>query len=277
MFACAALLCCRSIAQSTVDLPSAPQPSLAAAIDAMDVQGQTAQNSDSAGSAKTNGTATPDSQTSTQKAAEQLKQQEHQRILGVVPNFNTVLSGDAAPLNARQKWHLAYKSMSDPFELVAAGLDAGISQADDDFPGYGQGGQGYAKRYGASLADAEDSIVWGNAILPILFKEDPRYFRKGTGSFSSRAWYSFMTTFKTRTDRGTYTFNYGNVLGNFIAGGISNAYYPSTDRGFGLTMENASTVTMEGAIGAEFVEFWPDISQHLFKHKNAIVSQPHTH
>jgi hypothetical protein len=59
--------------------------------------------------------------------------------------------------------------------------------------------------------------------------------------------------------------NYANVLGNFISGGISNAYYPAADRGFGQTVDGALTVTAEGIIGAEFVEFWPDISRHLFK------------
>jgi hypothetical protein len=199
-----------------------------------------------------------------ERAEQELKAQEKQRILGVVPNFNTTDVQNAAPLSPRQKFHLAMKSAVDPFQFVAAGLDAGIDQAENSFPGYGQGAQGYFKRFGAGYADQFDGVLWGNAILPSLLHEDPRYFRKGTGSFKRRLFYSISTTFITKNDNGTWGPNYANVLGNFIAGGISNAYYPSTDRGFALTMQRAVTVTAEGTIGAIFVEFWPDIDRHLF-------------
>ncbi len=199
-----------------------------------------------------------------QKAEQQLKQQEKQRILGVVPNFNTTDVQNAAPLSPSQKFHLAMRSAIDPFQFVAAGLDAGLSQAENSFPGYGQGAQGYFKRFGAAYADQFDGILWGNAILPSLLHEDSRYFRKGTGSFTKRLFYAISTTVITKNDNGTWGPNYANVLGNFIAGGVSNAYYPSTDRGFGLTMERAATVTAEGTIGAVFVEFWPDIDRRVF-------------
>jgi hypothetical protein len=196
-----------------------------------------------------------------------LKAQTKQRILGVVPNFNTTDLQNAAPLTPGQKFRLAFKSAIDPFEFVAAGLDAGISQANNDFAGYGQGAQGYFKRFGASYADTFSGLFWGNAVLPALLHEDPRYFRKGTGSFKSRFFYSLSTTVKTKNDDGSWGPNYANVLGNIIAGGIANAYYPSTDRGVGLTFQRAFTVTAEGAIGAIFVEFWPDIRKRLRKSK----------
>ncbi len=206
-----------------------------------------------------------------ERAEREIKQQEKQRILGVVPNFNTTDVQNAAPLSPGQKFRLAMRSAIDPFQFVAAGLDAGINQAENSFPGYGQGAQGYAKRFGAGYADQFDGAMWGNAILPILLHEDPRYFRKGTGSFKKRLFYSIATTFMTKNDNGTWGPNYANVLGNFIAGGISNAYYPSTDRGFGLTMQRAITVTLEGTIGAVFVEFWPDINRHLLHRHQAQV------
>jgi len=203
-----------------------------------------------------------------ERAEREIKQQEKQRILGVVPNFNTTDVQDAAPLSPGQKFRLAMRSAIDPFQFVAAALDAGINQAQNSFPGYGQGTQGYAKRFGAGYADQFDGAMWGNAILPIVLHEDPRYFRKGAGSFKKRLFYSISTTFITKNDNGTWGPNYANVFGNFIAGGISNAYYPSSDRGFGLTMQRAITVTAEGTIGAVFVEFWPDIDRHLLhRHK----------
>jgi hypothetical protein len=203
-------------------------------------------------------------------SADVLKREERQRILGVVPNFNTVESSDGVPsLSPGQKFHLMYKSSVDPFVFVADAFVAGLGQARNTNPGFGQGAEGYFKRFGASYLDTADGNLWGNAILPILFKEDPRYFRLGTGSFTHRFLYSASTTVWCKRDNGTWGPNYANVLGNFISGGISNAYYPAADRGVEQTLDGALTVTAEGIIGAEFVEFWPDISRHLFKKHHA--------
>jgi hypothetical protein len=199
-------------------------------------------------------------------AADVLKREERQRILGVVPNFNTVESSDGVPpLSPGQKFHLMYKSSVDPFVFVADAFVAGLGQARNTNPGFGQGAEGYFKRFGASYLDTADGNLWGNAILPVLLKEDPRYFRLGTGSFTRRFLYSASTTVWCKRDNGNWGPNYANVLGNFISGGISNAYYPAADRGVEQTLDGALTVTAEGVIGAEFVEFWPDISRHLFK------------
>lgn len=204
------------------------------------------------------------------RAREELKKEEHQRILGVVPNFSTTDVQNAAPLSPKQKLELDLRSSVDPFVFVAAGLDAAAEQGEDDFPEYGQGAKGYGKRFGASYADTFDGNLWGNAILPILMHEDPRYFRKGTGSVLHRALYSAATNVWSKRDDGRWGPNYANVGGNFIAGGISNLYYPASDRGFELTVERALTVTAEGGAGSEFVEFWPDISRHLFHKKNGL-------
>ncbi len=198
-----------------------------------------------------------------ERAAQELKQQEKQRILGVMPNFNTSDIQNAAPLSPGQKFHLMLKTAVDPFQFVASGLDAGVSQAVNNFAGYGQGAQGYAKRFGAAYTDQFDALLWGNAILPSLLHEDPRYFRKGTGPFGKRLFYAVSSVVVTRNDNGTRGPNYAGVFGGLIAGGIANAYYPSTDRGLGLTFQRAFTISAEGALGAVFGEFWPDISRHL--------------
>lgn len=198
--------------------------------------------------------------------AEMLKKEEHQRILGVVPNFNTVDdANNAAKLSPGQKFHLAYKSSIDPFVFVADAFVAGLGQAQNSNPGFRQGAKGYFRRFGASYLDTADGTLWGNAILPVLLKEDPRYFRLGDGSFKRRFLYAASTTVWCRRDNGKWGPSYANVLGNFVSGGISNAYYPAADRGVEQTLDGAITVTAEGAIGAEFIEFWPDISRHLFK------------
>lgn len=204
-----------------------------------------------------------------QLAAEQLSQQEKQRIVGVVPNFNVSYNGDAVKLSPGQKLHLAIRSAVDPVAFAVAGVDAARSQAQNDFPGYGQGMQGYGKRWGASYADDFDGTLLGNALFPILLKEDPRYFRRGTGSFSSRLFYSLSTTVWCKRDNGTWGPNYANVMGNLAAGGISNLYYPASDRGVDLTFERGFTVTAYGALGGVFNEFWPDVARKVFKDRLA--------
>lgn len=204
-----------------------------------------------------------------QLAAEQVRQQEKQRIAGVVPNFNVSYNENAVPLSPRQKLHIALRTAVDPVSFAVAGVDAARSQAQNDFPGYGQGMQGYGKRWGAAYADNFDGTLLGNAIFPILFRQDPRYFRRGTGSFSSRLFYSLSTTVWSKRDNGKWGPNYANVLGNLAAGGISNLYYPSSDRGADLTFERGFTVTAYGALGGVFNEFWPDVARKIFKQRLA--------
>jgi hypothetical protein len=203
-----------------------------------------------------------------QRAEDELRQEKKQRILGVIPNFNTSYIQDAAALSAGQKFRLALRSSIDPFAFVAAGLDAGFEQSRNGFSGYGQGAQGYGKRFGAAYADSFSGNMFGGAIVPALLHQDPRYFRKGTGSLGSRFFYAVSTTVKAKNDNGRWAPNYSNILGNFAAGGLANLYYPASDRGAGLTVERALTVSAEGAIGAVFIEFWPDISKKLSRHKH---------
>ena len=204
-----------------------------------------------------------------ERAEQELKIQEHQRVLGIIPAFNTSNTQNAAPLSPSQKFRLAFKSTSDPFTFAAAAIDAGINQLQDDYHGYGQGVIGYSKRFGASYADTFDGTILGNALLPVLFHQDPRYFRKGTGSVKSRLWYAALSTIRCKSDSGNWQPSYSNLVGNFAAGTISNLYYPEADRGIELTVQRALTVSAEGAIGAMFYEFWPDISRKLSRRHKA--------
>jgi hypothetical protein len=107
----------------------------------------------------------------------------------------------------------------------------------------------------------------GNALFPALLKQDPRFFRKGTGRFTSRLFYAISTTFWCKNDSGNRGPNYSNLLGNIAAGGISNLYYPASDRGVGLTFERGAVVTAEGSFGGIFEEFWPDIAHKVLKNR----------
>lgn len=178
--------------------------------------------------------------TTAEIAEDQIKQQEQQRVLGVVPNFYVTYLPDAAPLTPKQKFELSWKTSIDPITFLITGAVAGVQQAQNGFSGYGQGAQGYGKRYGASYADLIAGTFIGGAILPSLLKQDPRYFYKGTGTVRSRALYAIANAVICKGDNKRWQPNYSNILGSLAAGGISNLYYPAQNRnGLGLTFENA--------------------------------------
>ena len=188
----------------------------------------------------------------------QMKQEEKQRLVGLVPNFYVVYDWDAKPLTAKQKYRLAVRAIVDPATFVIAAGFAGIEQGSDEFSGYGQGAAGYGKRYGALLADTSIGGMLGGAVLPVLFKQDPRYFYMGSerGTKWHRAWYAMSTAVIARGDNGTWQPAYAAVLGDFASGAISNLYYPAASRnGAGLTIENGFLAMVSNAGGNLLQEF----------------------
>ncbi len=259
----------------TLDLPEAPQPqggigdALQQATPGQNPQSQ----APAAGSSTSQG---QDGQMSEedrrQKAEEQIKQQESQRVLGILPMFNTSYRSDAVSLTARQKMKLAFRSAADPVTFAATGIVAGfgeLSGGGDNNNGFGWGPAGYGKKWGAAYLDSFNGTMIGNGILPSILHQDPRYFRLGRGSTTHRLLYAAATTVICKHDSTRrWEPNYSNVGGNLIAGYISNFYYPSSDRsGWEQTISSGMIVTAEGAIGGVFQEFWPDISRKLF-HKD---------
>ncbi len=195
--------------------------------------------------------------TQTEVAEEQIAVEEKQRVLGVVPNFYVSYIPDAAPLTSKQKFKLAGKTAVDPFTFVFVVGFAGIEQAQNHFSGYGQGAQGYAKRFGARFADTVTGTFIGGAILPSLLKQDPRYFYKGSGSNRSRILYAIANAVICKGDNGHWQPSYSGIIGGLAAGGISNLYYPAQYRnGAGLTFENALIGTGVSAAIKVFQEFY---------------------
>jgi Carboxypeptidase regulatory-like domain len=189
-------------------------------------------------------------------AEEEIKVEEQQRILGIVPNFYVSYVPDAAPLTPKQKFRLAARSIIDPFTFFVVAASAGVEQADGHFHGYGQGTEGYAKRFGANYADAVTGTFIGGAILPSLLKQDPRYFYKGTGSVESRTVYALGMSVIQKGDNGRWQPGYSNILGSLAAGGISNIYYPADDRnGAELTFVNAAINIASNAVTNLLQEF----------------------
>jgi hypothetical protein len=194
-----------------------------------------------------------------EKAEEELKEQEKQRVMGVMATFNTTTNKDAAPLSSGQKFKLFFKSATDPWPFLLAGAVAGIGQAQDSTPEWGQGAQGYAKRFGAGYSDYFIGNFFGNALLPSMLHEDPRYFQKGTGSKTSRVLWAAASTVWCKRDNGGWGPNYSNIVGNLIGTAIGRVYYPPANRTVSSTISDGFTVSAEGIVGAEVIEFWPDM------------------
>jgi hypothetical protein len=189
-------------------------------------------------------------------AEQQIHVEEHQRLAGIVPNFFVSYNWRAAPLTAKQKFELSWRTTIDPVTFLIAGTIAGIQQAQDHFIEYGEGAAGYGKRFGANYADFAIGTFVGGAVLPALFHQDPRYFYKGTGSVWARAGYAIATAVICRGDNGHWQPNYSGVLGDLAAGAASNLYYPSNDRtGASLTIQNGLISVAFDGLGNLLQEF----------------------
>ena len=189
-------------------------------------------------------------------AEEQIRIEEQQRVLGIIPNFYVTYNPHAVPLTSKQKFQLAARTVIDPFTFLIVAGTAGVEQWQNHFIGYGQGTEGYAKRFGANYADTVTGTVIGGAILPSILKQDPRYFYKGAGSVRSRFFYAIAMSFVCKGDNGHWQPNYSGILGSLAAGGISNLYYPAEDRNSAaLTFDNTAIGIGSGAISNLLQEF----------------------
>jgi hypothetical protein len=170
-------------------------------------------------------------------AEQQLKAEEHQRVLGFIPNIYVTYEPHPEPLTAKMKFHLAYKGLTHPTFFAFQALWSGVEQA-GGFPDYSGGAKGYGERYGAGLASGASEQLFGDAILPSLLHQDPRYFYRGSGTKRSRAWHAILAPFVCEGDNGEPQPNYSQWGGSLISASLSNAYYPASDRGAGLVFEN---------------------------------------
>jgi len=190
-------------------------------------------------------------------AAEQIRAEEKQRLVGVLPNFYTSYVYDAAPLTWQQKFSLAARGTFDPVAMLGVGVAAGIEQATNTFPGYGQGVAGYGKRFAAKFADGRSSDFLTHAVFPSLLRQDPRYYYQGSGTVKSRLMHAVGSAFFTRSDSGSTQPNYSYVLGDMCSGALSNLYYPQANRGAQLVFSNAA-VGLAGRVGGNLLrEFLP--------------------
>ena len=194
-------------------------------------------------------------------------QPKNDRIFDVIPNYRTVENPqlETQPLTAKEKFHLAVEDSFDPYAYPLAGLLAGLAQAQNDPKSWGQGWGPFGKRYAASFADQTDENMMTEAVVPALLKEDPRYFRLGSGSFLKRTGYALTRTWVTRTDAGGRTFNFSEIVGAGASTAISNLYYPSENRTLSKNLSRWSIMVGEDIFFNFLKEYWPDIRHKVLK------------
>ena len=186
------------------------------------------------------------------------------RLFYALPNFLTVPGKPLPPLTAGQKFKAVTRGSFDPVEYVWYGALAGISQAQNSEPGYGQGAEGYGKRYGAAFADGTIENYMTQAVLPSLFRQDPRFYQSGKGTFLHRAAYAVSRIFITRSDSGHQQFNASEIFGSAISAGISTySYHPHDDRNLRNTASVWGSEIGYDTITTVVKEFWPDIKRKL--------------
>jgi hypothetical protein len=189
--------------------------------------------------------------------------QENRLLRSVVPDAPSYVA-----LTGHQKLELFVRQTYSPYTFIGATFDAGFAQLQDDWPAYGQGMEGYGKRYGALLADREAGSLFQTFLLPTLFHQDPRYFRQGPQkSVLPRVKYAASRVLITRADDGHNTFNTSLVLGTLLVKSLTNGYYPEPQRGFSDTMARFGTSLLSSAQTNLLREFWPDIKSIFRKHE----------
>jgi hypothetical protein len=185
----------------------------------------------------------------------------NKRILGIIPNYRTYpTEQDYHPISQREKFKIAAEDTFDRGSFILAAGFAGESQLTNNTPSFGQGVAGYARYFGAAYADIAIGDFMTEAIYPALLHQDPRYFRRGTGSGPSRAWYAVRQLFWTRTDSGGWQVNYSEIGGNATAAAIANAYYRDNRTAAAAASKLAIQLGIDGA-GNLLKEFWPDIER----------------
>jgi hypothetical protein len=180
------------------------------------------------------------SYSSKEVAVQQLEAEEHQRVLGFIPNIYVTYEPHPEPLTAKMKFHLAYKGLTQPTFFAFEALWSGVQQA-GDMTNYRLGAQGYGERFGANLAGGAGEALFANALLPSLLHQDPRFFYRGSGTKGSRAWHAIIAPFVCQGDNGKLQPNYSQMGGSLISTALSASYHPDSNRTAGFVFTNLGT------------------------------------
>jgi len=189
------------------------------------------------------------------------------RVFWIIPTYKVTESKTPTALTPHQKLRIVLNDLTDPYTIGYTGLMAGIAQANNDFPSYGQGAAGYWKRYGAAYTDQATAGFFGGFLIPSLLHQDPRYYRMGSGPIRKRFTHSLVRPFVTYNDSSGKAFNWSGLLGSLASSGLSNTYYPEEERGVGKTFSRWAMGIPYSVIDHLVDEFGPDLQKKFFGKK----------
>jgi hypothetical protein len=189
------------------------------------------------------------------------------RLFWIIPTFSVSDSKAPTALSSQKKFRMFVNDSTDPFTIGYTAFAAGLSQANNDLPGYGQGAAGYAKRFGSGMADQSASSFFRTFLFPSLLHQDPRYFRKGSGPWRPRLAHTFIRPVVTNTDSQHKAFNWSGLLGELVTSALANTYYPKEQRGVGKTFSRVATSIPSSVIDHLIDEFGPDLQRKLTRKK----------
>lgn len=208
------------------------------------------------------------------------------RLFYALPNFLSIENtGQVPPLTTKQKYAVVARGTFDPVQYPWWAFLSALSQAENSEPGFGQGWEGYGKRFATAAADGTIENFLTGAVLPSLLHQDPRFFQSSEGGFGRRSVYAVSRIFVTRTDSGRSQFNYSEIVGSAMSAAISTYSYhprstyistPSNPHMFvpsDRTLINTANV-WGSQVGYDTItivvkEFWPDIHRKLSKSTRA--------
>jgi hypothetical protein len=191
------------------------------------------------------------------------------RIFWIIPNFMTANDQpeNKGPLTPKEKFNIAWHQFWDVSAHFGNFIQAGISQAANGLPHYGQGWGPFGERFLAQEGDQFTGSMLIYGVLPTALHQDPRYFRKGRGKALSRIGYAASRVLIARTDSGKPTFNASQMVGQLGQATISaTTYYPKQDREVeGVVL--GWTINQTYNIGwNQLKEFTPDLGAYLRRH-----------
>ncbi len=189
------------------------------------------------------------------------------RIFWIIPTYKITESKTPTRLTSREKFKIVVQDTTDPYTVGFIAFTAGLAQASNDMSGYGQGAQGYAKRFGAGMADQASAGFFGGFLFPSLLHQDPRYYRQGSGPFKRRFAHALIRPVVTYKDSDGNAFNWSGLLGGLAASGLANAYYPPEGRGVGKTFSRVAMGLPFSVIDHLVDEFGPDLEKKFFGKK----------
>jgi hypothetical protein len=193
------------------------------------------------------------------------------RMFGMIPDFESANNTPAnqQPLTGHEKYMLAVQQSFDFSAYFGDAFQSGIQQFTNGQPHYGRGWDAYGERFAAAQADQTTGSMLIYGFFPAVLHEDPRYFRRGTGSPASRVWYAVNRTFVTRRDDGTNGFNRSQMFGQLASCGISTSYYPAQDRSVSRLFLNWIVNLGYNSGYNVLTEYYTDMLEGIFHHRTS--------